>query len=392
MSKAGGSATAIWLRSVQSLRALQAPGAAGLRVLRSEQFGAEEEGFQTMAVRIGFAGTGGIAGSHLINLVRIPEAEVVALYDIDRERCELAMRRINGQQEQLARPGAPEPRKLQAKIYTDYKAMLSEAGLNALYICVPPFAHGELEFAAIDAGVALFVEKPVALSLDLARQVAEAIQQRGLVSSSGYQTRYSEATDRARDLLAGKTIGMVLGFYLGGVPGTPWWRVQAQSGGQLVEQATHTVDLMRYLAGDVVRVYGAGALRVLKEMPNYDIFDVATTTLHFASGAIGTVANTSILGAGTAAGAPSGVHVLAQDFRLEVWGTTLKVTTPGKTEELRYSSSPMLAEDQAFVEAVARRDPSRVRSPYPDAAKTLAVTLAAEESARTGQPVEVPAI
>jgi len=67
------------------------------------------------------------------------------------------------------------------------------------------------------------------------------------------------------------------------------------------------------------------------------------------------VANTSILGAGTAAGAPSGVHVLAQDFRLEVWGTTLKVTTPGKTEELRYSSSPMLAEDQAFVEAVARR-------------------------------------
>lgn len=345
-----------------------------------------------MVVRIGFAGTGGIAGSHLINLVRIPEAEVVALYDIDRERCELAMRRINGQQEQLVRPGAPEPRKLQAKIYTDYKAMLGEAGLNALYICVPPFAHGELELAAIDAGVALFVEKPVALSLDLARQVAEAIRKRGLVSSSGYQTRYSEATDRARDLLAGKTIGMVLGFYLGGVPGTPWWRVQAQSGGQLVEQATHTVDLMRYLAGEVVRVYGAGALRVLKELPNYDIFDVATTTLHFASGAIGNVANTSILGAGTAASAPSGVHVLAQDFRLEVWGTTLKVVTPGKTEELRYSSSPMLAEDQAFVEAVARRDPTRVRSPYPDAAQTLAVTLAAEESARTGRPVEVPKI
>jgi predicted dehydrogenase len=345
-----------------------------------------------MAVRIGFAGTGGIAGAHLINLVRIPDADVVALFDVDRGRCEQAVRRINGQQDQLLRPGGPEPRKLQAKIYADYKTMLAEAGLHAVYVCVPPFAHGNLELAAIDAGVALFVEKPVALSLDLARQVAEAIQKKGLVSSSGYQTRYSEATDKARELLADTPIAMALGFYLGGLPGTPWWRVQAQSGGQLVEQATHTVDLMRYLGGDVARVYSAGALRAHKDTPNFDIFDVATTTLHFASGAIGTIANTSILGSGTASGAPSGVHILTRDMRLEVWGTTLKVTTAGQTQELRWSSNTMLAEDQAFVEAVARRDPARVRSPYADAARTLAVTLAAEESARTGKPVDVPKV
>ncbi|HXI19032.1 MAG TPA: Gfo/Idh/MocA family oxidoreductase [Chloroflexota bacterium] len=343
-----------------------------------------------MPVRIGFAGTGGIAGAHLINLVRIPEAEVVALYDVDRERCEVAMRRINGQQDQAARPGGPEPRKLQAKVYTDFKAMLTEAGLHAVYICVPPFAHGDLELAAIDAGLALFVEKPVALSLDLARQVAHGIEAKSLVSASGYQTRYSEATDRAKELIGNKTIGMALGFYLGGLPGTPWWRVQAQSGGQLVEQATHTVDLMRYLVGDVTKVYAAGALRLLKDTPSYDIFDVATTTLHFASGAIGTVANTSALNGGSATGAPSGVHLILQDMRLEIWGTTLKVTVGGKTEEHRFSAQPMLAEDQAFVEAVARKDPNRVRSSYLDAARTLAVTLAAEESARTGLPVDVP--
>jgi predicted dehydrogenase len=343
-----------------------------------------------MPVRIGFAGTGGIAGSHLINLVRIPEAEVVALYDVDRERCEIAMRRINGQQDQAARPGMPEPRKLQAKIYTDYRAMLAEAGLHAVYVCVPPFAHGELEFAAIDAGLALFVEKPVALSLDLAGQVAEAIRKKTLVSASGYQTRYSEAADRAKELAGNRTIGLALGFYLGGLPGTPWWRVQAQSGGQLVEQATHTVDLMRWLAGDITRVYSAGTLRIHKETPNFDIFDAATTIVHFQSGAIGSLANTSVLAGGSAAGSPAGVHLILQDQRLEVWGTTLKATTAGKAEEWRFSGSPMMAEDQAFVEAVARRDPQRVRSPYADAARTLAVTLAAEESARTGKPVEVP--
>lgn len=349
-----------------------------------------------MPVRIGFAGTGGIAGAHLLNLVRIPEADVVALYDVERERCEAAMRRINGQQDQAYRAGGPEPRQLQAKVYSDYKAMLAEAGLNALYVCVPPFAHGELELAAIDAGLALFVEKPVALSLDLARQVAQAIAQKNLVSSSGYQTRYSEAADRARELMQGKPIGMALGFYLGGLPGTPWWRVQAQSGGQLVEQATHTVDLMRWLVGDITTVYGAGALRVHTETPHYDIFDVATTTLHFQSGVIGTVANTSILGSGTAAGAPSGVHLLLGDLRLEVWGSTLKVTSAvkggAKTEEFRWTSNPMMLQDQAFVEAVGRRDPARVRAPYPEAARTLAVTLAAEESARTGHPVEVARI
>jgi predicted dehydrogenase len=343
-----------------------------------------------MAVRIGFAGTGGIAGAHLANLVRIPEAEVVALYDVDRERCELAMRRINGQQEQLARPGGPEPRRLQAKVYTDFKRLLAEAGVHAVYICVPPAAHGDLEFAAVEAGVGLFVEKPVALSMDLAGQVAAAIQQQGLVSASGYQMRYSEAVDKARELLGGKTVAMALGFYLGGLPGTPWWRVQAQSGGQLVEQATHTVDLMRYLGGEVTRVYSAGALRALKDVPGLDIFDVATTTLHFASGAIGSIANTSILGSGTANGVPNGVHVLAHDLRVEVWGTNLKVVSPGCTEEHRYSGNPMMTEDEAFVEAVARRDPARVRSPYADAAKTLAVTLAAEESARTGKIVDVP--
>ena len=351
-----------------------------------------------MPVRIGFAGTGGIAASHLSNLLRIPDAEVVALHDVDRERCEVAIRRINGQQDQAARPGGPEPRKLQAKVYTDYRVMLAEAGLHAVYICVPPFAHGDLELQAIDAGLHLFVEKPIALSLDLARQIAAAIQQKNLVSSSGYQMRYAETTDRARELIDKKPIGMALGFYLGGLPGTPWWRVQAQSGGQLVEQATHTVDLMRYLVGEVTRVYAAGATRLLKELPNLDIFDVAVTTLHFANGAIGTVANTSALGGGSASGAPNGVHLILQDQRLEVWGNSLKIVTaagsntPGKTEEIRSATSAMLVQDQAFVEAVGRKDPTRVRSPYIDAARTLAVTLAAEESARTNQPVDVPTL
>ena len=87
-----------------------------------------------MAVRIGFAGTGGIAGSHLINLVRIPEAEVVALYDVDKERCDLATRRINGQQEQLARLHGGNLRLVRSENdWTEFEVLfLAANGINAV--------------------------------------------------------------------------------------------------------------------------------------------------------------------------------------------------------------------------------------------------------------------
>ena len=63
-----------------------------------------------------------------------------------------------------------------------------------------------------------------------------------------------------------------------------------------------------------------------------------------------------------------------------------------RTDERRYTESPMQALDADFIEAVRRRDPSRVRTPYADAARTLAITLAGEESARTGRVIEVARI
>ena len=82
--------------------------------------------------------------------------------------------------------------------------------------------------------------------------------------------------------------------------------------------------------------------------------------------------------------ATSNNRALAQQERRALGGDAVR------TEEIRSSASGMLAQDQAFVEAVGRKDPTRVRSPYIDAARTLAVTLAAEESARTNQPIDVP--
>lgn len=341
-----------------------------------------------MTVRIGVVGAGGVAATHIVNLLRIPDAEVVAIHDILPGAAEACVRRVNAQQDATVRPG-DEPRRLRARVYADYRAMLAEAGLHALFVCTPPAERGAIELAAIAEGVALCVEKPVALDLGVAREVAAAIRQRGLVSSVCYQVRYARSVDEARRALEGRVIAMGLGFMLGGVPAAPWWRARATSGGQLVEQATHVVNLMGSFMGEVDRVYAAGALRVHRDLPGFDLHDTGAVTLHFASGAIGTIATTSVLGNGATAGFPTGLHLFAADLRVEVWGANLKVVAPDRTDERRFAESPMQALDADFVEAVRRRDPGRVRTPYADAVRTLAVTLAGEESARTGRVVEV---
>lgn len=341
-----------------------------------------------MTVRIGIAGAGSVAVTHLVNLLRLPDAEVVAIHDIDAVQAASCIRRVNAQLD-LGTPPGEDSRRLRAKIYTDYRAMLAEAGLTALYICTPPAVRGRIELAAIAEGIALCVEKPVALNLDVAREVASRIAEQRLVSSVCYQVRYAKSVEEARQVLEGRPIAMALGFMLGGVPTAPWWRSRATSGGQVVEQATHTVDLMRSFMGDVERVYGAGANRAHQGLAGFDIHDTGATILHFASGAVGSLATTSVLGGGAHAGFPTGLHLLAHNFRVEVWGASMRVVSPDRSDEYRYTASPMQALDANFVDAVRSRDVTRVRTPYADAVRTLAVTLAAEESARTGRVVDV---
>ena len=76
-----------------------------------------------MTVKIGFVGTGGIANHHMRNLAEIPEAEMVAFCDIAEEKALGAATTYGG------------------KAYTNYADMYAEEALDAVYICVPPFAH-----------------------------------------------------------------------------------------------------------------------------------------------------------------------------------------------------------------------------------------------------------
>jgi len=318
-------------------------------------------------VRIGFVGTGGMAGSHLKSLHEIEGAEIAGLCDVVPERAAAAAEEWGG------------------RAYTDHRAMLDEVEMDALYVCVPPFAHEDAERLAARRGIHLFVEKPVVMDLEQGLAILEEIDRAGIMSSVGYQLRHTPWVQGAKRFVEGRDIAMVAANRWGGIPGDEnhWWRVFDKSGGQLVEMATHQVDMMRLLAGDVRSVYARYARRVTGDVPNMTVPDVQVVALEFASGAVGYISTSCAL---TRGGYGSDLKVVLRDMVLEV-GSQLKVVPEGAAE-IEPLAEPGPGIDAAFVQAVRTGDWSSIRCDYREGLKSAAVCIAANQSAQSGCPVD----
>ena len=88
-------------------------------------------------VRVGFVGTGGIVNSHLRRLSRMGDVSITVLCDVVEDRAHEAVATYGGQ------------------AYMDYHRMFDEADLDAVYFCLPPFAHSDAEIIAVERGLHL---------------------------------------------------------------------------------------------------------------------------------------------------------------------------------------------------------------------------------------------
>lgn len=319
-----------------------------------------------MTIRVGLVGAGGIAGNHLQNLSENNHVNISAICDIVPENAE----------KQALRYGAAA--------YTDFDAMLQQEKLDALFVCVPPFAHGQIEEKAADRGIHLFVEKPVGLDMKTVRSKAEAIRRAGIIAGSGYCLRYLDTVAVAKTFLENRKIAMVRAHYLTAFVQTPWWIDMAKSGGQLVEQATHTVDLVRFLAGEVNKVYADMALLVMDDVPGIGIPDVGSVNLVFESGAIGHIDTCMIQ-----PDHRTGVEILGRDFRVALNGASLTIVDNGETANYENAADVYKKQDDAFIEAIRSGRRELILAPYEEALKTLEITLAANDSSRSGMPVSL---
>ncbi len=323
----------------------------------------------TITTRVGFIGAGIIASRHLGNLLGFDDVTIAAVADLQLDRAgELAARC----------GGTP---------YADFRKMLDREALDAVYVCVPPFAHGAPELAVLERGLPLFVEKPIGIDLASAETIARGVREHAVITATGYHWRYLDIVERARDLLAANPARLALGYWLDFTPPPTWWTKEAQSGGQMIEQTTHIIDLARHLVGDIERVYAAGSRALRPAFPESDIWDVSTATLHFASGALGTMSSTCLLNWPHRVG----LHLFGEGLALELSEFELMVDVGNGRPIQQAAGDPMIREDRDFVDAVQGK-PNRVRVPYHEALETHRVACAAVRSARTGAIVDVRTI
>ena len=320
----------------------------------------------------------------------VPDAKVVAVSDIDFAKATAAGEKHG------------------AKPFASHKSMLAEADLDCCYISIPPYQHGEPEIDVIEKGLPFFVEKPLATNLALANDIEERIKKRGIGTCVGYQIRYMDIMDRAKEMLRDAFVTMVQGHYVCGAIGG-WYTRLALSGGQITEQATHMLDLMRFLLGDVewvaaskrqgavvsaasldATVLGKGSSSSAVaglERHDYNIWDATTLLMQFKS-SVPAVFTCScqvnymfeVL-----------LDIFTTDFRLKIDYEKMEIIrkVDGTTthEVIQADTSPKI--DAAFVDAVKTKNFSKIRSDYSDALASLKISLAAVEAAQQGVLVRI---
>lgn len=318
-------------------------------------------------MRVAVIGAGWIAADHVDVLTKRDDVELVAVCDVDRSRAE-----------RLAPEGAD--------IYERWEDLLEREQPEAVWICTPPLVHREPALAALERGVHVYLEKPVARTPDDAAAIVEAAASSEAVIAVGYQWHATEVLDDLRAALEGQRIALLIGHSIGPTGSRPWFLDRRQGGGNVLERGSHQIDLARSVAGDVVSAQTTASDVVLAqgEGERGNIEDAAVLTLRFDGGAVATIAL-----AWTREGLPGvySLDVVASEatlhLELDPW---FKLTGRVRERDIETAMRvhPFERSVARFVEAVRARDPSRVFCTPQDALGTLRTALACERSLLDG--------
>lgn len=326
---------------------------------------------QIKPLRIAIIGCGWFGNFHMDKLLKMEGVEITALYNRGIENLEKAGKKVPN-----------------ARMYQDAQQMLKKEKLDAAVVSLTPGAHGNIEELCCKKGIHLFVEKPIELSISRAAEIKEAISFSGIISSVGYQERYSPPVELVKEILEKEPAGLVQGYWIGEMPGPKWWRTKAESGGQLVEQATHIVDIFRYLFGEVDSVFSSGRRDQRFGGPEHDVEDYSTTVLNFKSGVMASVQTgcyTKNGGAGKA-----GFDIFTPRCTISYrWGESLRVSSGERSEEIKVLGDNHIPAMESFIEAVRSGDRLNIKSSYEDAFETLKVTLLANESMKARELIKI---
>lgn len=201
-----------------------------------------------MALKIAIIGCGSIAGLHADSYRKLGDrVELTACCDIEEEKAKAFAERFGF-----------------AKYYTDEREMLAECELDAVSVCTWNAAHKECTMLALDAGVNVLCEKPMAMNTAEALEMKACAEKNGKLLMIGFVRRHGNDAATALDFIEKDYLGdiyYIKASYLrrSGFPGNWFGDKKYSGGGPLIDLGVHVIDLSRYLMGNPkpVTVFGA---------------------------------------------------------------------------------------------------------------------------------------
>ena len=184
-------------------------------------------------------GAGGIAKAHASSLLKIAEANIVGVVDLNREKAE-AMANTVG-----------------ASVYDRLEDCVDS--VDVVYILTPPSTHRELALKAIDAGKHVVCEKPIAISVADAVAMVQAAKQANVKLMIAFNQRFRKGFKRLKTWVDEGRSGVLVNMWsqrMGmGIPRGYNWRTDPQlMCGMSIESLSHDIDLIRWIAGEIVDV------------------------------------------------------------------------------------------------------------------------------------------
>lgn len=283
--------------------------------------------------------------------------------------------------------------------YTDYREAVTQRRIDAVVVTTPTFLHSQVACAAASAGKHVFLEKPMAVTVDECRAISEAASKSGVLLQIGFMRRFDDGFLRAKETIESGDLGRVMIIKsTGRGPGGPgaWMYDLTKSNGIIAEVNSHDIDSVLWLTGlSIETVYAQGHNFKCQEARQQwpDFYDNVVAHLGLSGGAMGVIDGTCPAHYGYDAR----VEVMCEKGALFIGDyrdrTATKVTVDGqvvgsavKTWRTLFKDA-YLAEMEHFVDCIVKRRQPRVSGM--DGLRAVEAVIAINQSIRSGNVVRL---
>ena len=343
-------------------------------------------------VRLASIGAGMIGQVHARVAARLEDCEYVALCDADPGKEKLAA-------------------ELGTKYYRDAREMMDREKLDGVIVSVPNEAHEAVGLACAERGLHIFMEKPIATTLESADRLVAGARKHGVRMLVGHHRRFNPLINAARGMIRAGELGNLVGvsvlwcmykpseYFVAGA-----WRRQ-KGGGPILINTIHEIDNLRYVCGEISRVYA----EVSNTTRGFEVEDTVSVSVRFKDGALASILMSDTAPSLWGYECTTGENPFFYPTKGDVYhylGTRASLTFPGMVK-VHYADPSKagwqhpismrqveVPKHDTYVEQMRHfcgvvRGEEEPRTSGEDGRRTLEVIMAVAESGRTNRPIEL---